>query len=257
MILGILLTTALLNVGTEELYYFNPSDSWVTVSESRALGVGSIPREFHEKLLSYKTDWGGRVNTLIVLANKDYDTVCKYAREVLLAKVGLAAESSTKTGPISRLPKQYPEYLGVDLDWPMLGEGLSHLAPVSLKSPVPECQFVSDHYNRLESKGAFSQVRLRVSDANELLGKEVAILQISRLDFSREWALLHPFPFPLPYKENYMSVLVTNTEVALVEQLKTRITGLVLRYFVLPTGTLEGHISDKEQLLKSMHAAVK
>ena len=46
-------------------------------------------------------------------------------------------------------------------------------------------------------------------------------------------------PIPLPYKENRAFTLITDTEVKLIEALKSLIPGLTIRYFVSGSGNID------------------
>ena len=96
-----------------------------------------------------------------------------------------------------------------------------------------EYQLTSKPYNRLEDIAGYSEVRIRVTDGKELLGKRATVLQVRRRDYSKERARLHhSIPIPLPYKESLTFSIVTNTEVAMIEAVPRQLPGLVVRYFV-------------------------
>lgn len=126
-----------------------------------------------------------------------------------------------------------------NLRWPILGEGLAHLAGQRSLKTVREYQLTSQPYNQIESLNSFSQVVIRVSDGSVLFDQPVTILQVTRTDRSREWARTHDFHgvIPLPYKEEWWSVgIVTSTEIALIEEVKQHIPGTSIRYFVAKGG---------------------
>lgn len=230
----LLLPGALLNVDATQLSYFDPQGSDRTDLSYRRHGAGSIPRELGEKLLTQETHALG-ADSLIVIANQEYSILQRHLRALLEERWGIAEEYDSAAGAIPKPKEERSPYLGVEYPaWPPLGEGLSVFNDIAKQDGSPrEYQLTSKPYNRLESFEGYSEVRIRITDGKSLLGKDVTIFQVRRRDYSKERARLHhSIPIPLPYKEYLAFTVVTDTEVALIEQLKQRIPGLVVRYFV-------------------------
>lgn len=229
----------LLSFDTAELSYFNPQGSDRTSLSYLYHGSSSIPRELGEKLLTQEIKALG-ADTLIVVVNGEYAVVQEQVRRLIAQEVGIAEEQDNSSGLTQKQSEQQPTYLEDEyLKWPPLGVGLSILSDVAHQFNRPrEYQLTSRHYNQLEAIEGYSEVRIRVTDGKELLGKDVTILQIGRRDYSMERARLHhSIPIPLWYKEPRVFTVVTDAEVMLIEKLKQRILGLVIRYFV-PTSRM-------------------
>ena len=236
----ILAGSPLLSFDAEELPYFNPQGSDRTSLNYRYHGSGSIPRELGEKLLTQQTQAFG-ADALIVVVNGEYAAVQEQVRRLIAQEVGIAEEQNNSPGLTGKQSEQQPSYLENEypIQWPPLGMGLSIFSDVAHHFNRPrEYQLTSRPYNQLEAIEGYSEVRIRVTDGKELLGKDVTILQIRRRDYSMERARLHhSIPIPLWYKERHVFTVVTDTEVTLIEKLKWQIHGLVIRYFV-PTSRI-------------------
>jgi hypothetical protein len=226
----------LLSFDAAELSYFNPQGSDRTSLSYRYHGSGSIPLELGEKLL---TEASG-ADTLIVVVNGEYSAVQEQVLRLIAQEVGIAEEQSNSSGLTGKQSEQQPSFENeYPTQWPPLGVGLSIFSDVAHHFNRPrEYQLTSRPYNQLKDIEGYSEVRIRVTDGKELLGKDVTILQIGRRDYSMERARFHhSMPIPLWYKERHVFTVVTDTEVMLIEKLKQRIHGLVIRYIV-PTSRI-------------------
>ena len=225
----------LLSFDAAELPYFNPQGSDRTSLNYRYHGSGSIPRELGEKLLTQEIRVLG-ADTLVVVVNGEYAVVQEQVRRLIAQEIGIAEEQNNSPGLTGKQSEQQPSYLENEYptQWPPLGVGLSIFSDVAHQFNHPrEYQLTSLAYNQLEAIEGYSEVRIRVTDGKELLGKDVTILQIGRRDYSMERARLHhSIPIPLWYKEHRIFTVVTDTEVTFIEKLKQRVHGLVIRYFV-------------------------
>lgn len=236
----VLVGATVLNVDSTELFYYNPPASDRQDLQYRMRGAGSIPRELGEKLLT--SDEGKQLgaDSLVVVVNEGFSIVRRHLRELVAQTHGIAEENDNLGGTIPPPKEHNPDYRGGGPSeeeapfWPPLGDGLVAFSyPGRPVSPTREYQLTSKAYNRLESVEGYSEVRIRISDGTALLGKKATVLQLRRRDYSKERGRLGHTPFPLPFiKDQKRFLLVTDTEVALVEQLKQRIPGTVARYFV-------------------------
>lgn len=237
--MALLAGSPLLSFDAAELPYFNPQGSDRTSLSYLYHGSGSIPLELGEKLLTQETQALG-ADTLIVLVNREYSVVQEQVRRLIAQEVGIAEEQHNSPGLTGKQSEQQPSFENeYPTQWPPLGVGLSIFSDVAHQFNRPrEYQLTSLAYNQLEFIEGYSEVRIRVTDGKELLGKDVTILQIGRRDYSLERAHLHhSIPIPLWYKERRVFTVVTDTEVMRIEKLKRQIYGLGIRYFV-PTSRI-------------------
>jgi hypothetical protein len=254
----VLAGSPVLSYDATELPYFDPQGRERTALSYLSHGSGSIPRELGEKVLTQETQALG-ADYLIALVSREYAVVQEQLRALVRERIGVAEEYDNSAGPIPKPKEKRPSYSGVEYPaWPPLGEELSLFSdPAKEVRPPQEFQVTTQPYNRLESVEGFSEARIRVSDGKILLGKNVTILQIRRRDYSKERARFnHAMPIPLPYKEYSVFTVVTNTEVALIESLRQRVPGLVIRYF-LPTSRLTAswESSYREDVLAGLRKA--
>ncbi len=247
------------NIEAESLPYFDPPPAGRPSWSYAFTGAGSIPRELNEKLLLFKGESHSvTADSLIALVNQEYSLILQELRGLVAETLGIAEEYDTAKESIPEPKSERPPYIGYEYPpWPPLGEGLAFIRKDSQSSPPPEYELTSQPYNKLESINGFSEVRIRVSDGRQLVGRAVTILQIRRRDYSREWARVWHLAIPLPYKEDRAFTVVTNTEVALIEKLKKRVPGLAVRYFVPASGYIEIDKEAAKSLLTSMLEAVK
>jgi hypothetical protein len=176
-------------------------------------------------------------------------------KALIARKYGIAKEHDSGDGPFPkpRLNEERPPYQGVDYPpWPPLGEGLDIFSHTVKNQELPkEYELTSRHYNHVESLDGYSELRIRITDGQELLGKKVTILQVRRRDHSKERARLnHAWPIPLPYKEYLAFTVVTDTEVKIIESLKLSASEIVAQYLVLTKLIWEP--SQLEDLLAEM-----
>jgi hypothetical protein len=237
---AMVLSTALMNVEADSLSYLDPPSPWWPSYSYAFSGGNSILREQGERLLLRETEpLGYRTYAVIALVNAEYERVRDMLRRLVTEKWGVIEEQYNAAGPIQMgPPRMGPPAVNIvneNLRWPILGEGLAHLAGQRSLKAVREYQLTSQPYNQIKSLNSFSQVVMRVSDGSTLFDHPVTILQVTRTDRSREWARTHDFHgiIPLPYKEEWWSVgIVTSTEITLIEEVKQHLPGASIRYFV-------------------------
>jgi hypothetical protein len=237
---AVLLSTAVMNVEVDALPYVAPPSPWWP-SYSYVFSRGnSILREQGERLLLRDKDPDDAYGTyaVIVLVNAKYERVRATLQELVAARWGILEEQENAVGPISMKPPT-SDIVNENLRWPILGEGLARLRGSASSQMAQEYQLTSQPYNKIESVKGYSQAVIRISDGAPLFDRSVTVLQVTRTDWSREWARtqeLH-WIFPLPYKEDRQSVgIVTSTEIALIEELKPHLPGVAIRYFLAPGG---------------------
>lgn len=240
------------------LLYFNPQGDDRTPLNYATKGLSSIPRELGEKVLMSEGSLRVHADTIVVVLDKEYASIQKELRKLVEEKIGIRHEHDTLSGHISdpeKEPSPYDDTIEYPA-WPPLGDGLDRFRHTARQfAPPREYQLTSHPYNRIESIEGYSRLRIRVTDAQELLGKGLTIVQIRRRDFSKERARLHhALPIPLPYREIHAVSLVTDTEVALIEQLKQRLPGLSISYFLPGLGST---FEEREELWASFEQAVK
>lgn len=228
----ILFAVTVMNAEADSLPYYDPPPPWWPSYSYAFKGASSILREQGEKLLLMSSEPPAyRTPSAIVLVDGKYGKVRDALRGLVKDQWGILEEQDNVSGPIA---KPSPQIIRDDLYWPILGEGLAHLSENGPPQAAQEYQLTSQQYNKVASINGHSQVVIRVSDGAPLFGSDVTILQISRSDRSSEWARssFHGI-FPLPYKEDRASLgVVTSTEIALIEDMKRYMPGLVIRYFV-------------------------
>ena len=239
-----------------ELHYFDPQGSDRTPLNYLLHGSGSIPLELGEGLLTKENHALG-ADSVVAVVNLEYDRARGQIRSLVSDKYGIAGEHDTTQGVIPKPKQEEPPYQGVEYPvWPPLGVGLAVFNDIVTRTKLPrEYEITSQPYNRIEAIDGYSQLRVRVTDGEDLLGKKVAVLQIRRRDYSKERARLHHvLPIPLPYKENIAFTVVTSTELNIVESLKQRAPGVVIRY-LLPTYRM-GEQSYREDFLAGLKKVV-
>jgi len=169
------------------------------------------------------------------MVDQEYAFIKDQIRTLVAEGYGIVEEHDSEFGPIPRPKEEQPPYRGIEYPlWPPLGAGLAVFDNIVKAGKLPkEYELTSRSYNRIEAVDGYSELRIRVTDGEGLLGKKVAILQIMRRDYSKERARLHhTLPIPLPYKEYMAFTVVTSTEVNIAESLKQRAPGVVVRYWV-------------------------
>jgi hypothetical protein len=247
------------NVDAVSLPYFDPQGSERTSRNYAIHGAGSIPRELGERIVASDASQREIAHTLIALVNKEFTIVQAELRRLIDMKMGIEMEHVNTTQAIPEAKERWPEHRGPELPpWPPLGEGLRVVGGTAIKlGRVREYQLETRRYNRLASVQGHSIVRMRVSDARSVLGERITVVQVRRRDYSREWFRVWHLGIPLPFKEEYASTLVTNTEVALIDQLYERIPGVMIRYFVLSDDLREENDSKAVSLRTAMKEAAK
>jgi len=250
---------AVLNVDAESLPYFDPLSSWWP---SWSYGDGTISREQNEKLvLIFPQSPGNTAESVIALVNQPIKHVWKDVRALVAESIGILVEYHAAKGPIPEPKRRRPPYVGEEYGpWPEVGKGLSYLG-MYLSFPTPEeHELTSLPYNQIGSIKGFSELRIRVIEGTGLLDKEVTIIEMRRRDYSREWARIGAsvhLAIPLPYKEDRAFTVVTDTEVRLIEQLKSRSSGLAIRYFVPYPWRIQVSNEYSAEMRASMKEAVK
>ncbi|MEQ1846671.1 MAG: hypothetical protein ABL983_13985 [Nitrospira sp.] len=270
-IMPIVLVAAVLNVDAASLPYYDPQGEERTSRAYARKGAGSIPRELNEKVLLQDQSSQLSTDSLVVLVNKEYSVVLEKIRILVAEKMGIAEEHDNKLGAIQKPKETRPTYQGNEWPpsnlgsewppWPPLGEGLAFLRDsVESVSHPKEYQLTSKLKERLEGGRGYSAVRIRVTDGRGLLNRNVTILQVRRRDYSVDQDYSHIAGIPLG-KKKLSFLLVTDSEVALIESLKELIPGLAVRYFVSHVDELfpppPANKDEKRVVLESMRAAAE
>lgn len=248
----VLIAAAVVNGEADSLPYYDPPSPWLPSYSYAFKGASSILREQGEQLLLISPESPYRATDVIALVNRRYDEVYKELRSLVREQWGILEENDNILNPI---PKPPQTIVRDDLEWPIFGERLSRLQEPHSSIKIQEYQLTGQPYNNVASLNGYSQTVIRVIDGAGLFQSNVTVLQVTRSDWSREWARssFHGL-FPLPYKEERRSLgVVTSTEITLIEDLKKTYPGTTIRYFV-SQGLLD---SERGQLLqKKMQEAI-
>ncbi|MBU6435443.1 MAG: hypothetical protein KJS98_19205, partial [Nitrospirae bacterium] len=110
-------------------------------------------------------------------SGEGHGEVYKELRKLVQERWGILEEFDNSQNPI---PQPSDNIVRSDLDWPILGEGLSRLDTNRSFICPQEYQLTSRAYNQVTSINGHSQVVIRVTDAAGLLGSEAAILELTR-----------------------------------------------------------------------------
>lgn len=115
---------------------------------------------------------------------------------------------------------------------PLFGDGFSDFRAVqSGIRRTREYRIITNQYNRSEKYQGYSTSLWRIGDGNGLFGRPCAVLVIQRIDHSREWSRDHT-GLPWPFKVSGDETLVTDTEIALLERLRSDDKAVKTAYFV-------------------------
>jgi hypothetical protein len=235
----ILFAASTIYTDASSLPYFNPQGDERSWWNYAWMGLGSIPRELGEKVLRDEQASALYAVNLVILVNAEYTFVLNELRNVLSDKMGIAREMDGVHGNLGeRHPWKKTTRERFDgAAWPPLGVGLVAFQSLGMRFDPPiESVLMSRPYNRTEKVTGFSELSLRISDGRGVFGKTVTVIQMTRHDSSKEWFKLGHLglpPIPLPFKVQEDRNLVTDTEIALIEQLKNRLpTSPAVRYFV-------------------------
>lgn len=251
----VLFAATVMNANADSLPFYDPPSPWIPSYSYAFKGASSILREQGEKLLLRNGEspvYGA--THVIAFVSRDFKNIRDELSGLVRERWGILEEYENDTGQI---PEPPPQLVRADLSWPILGEELCRLRDNQVPIKTREYQLISRGYNDVPSINGRSQVVIRISDGRELFGAEVAILQITRSDRSREWARssFHGL-IPLPYKEERLSVgVVTSTEIALIEEIKSKFPGIMVRYFV--TQSFQFHPEDGRLLRLQMEQALQ
>lgn len=259
----ILVAASMIHTDTSSLPYFNPQGSERSSWNYTVMGLGSIPLELGEKVLIDEHYPELRVSNVIILINREYKLVRDELRSLVSEKMGVAREiegSYVRLGEMHPWMKTTREHFD-GAAWPPMGEGLVGFQALDMQfGPPIEYELMSQPYNQTDRVSGFSELYVRISDARELFGKNVTLIQLRRRDHSKEWFRLGHLGFvnsaiPLPFKKYWDFDLVTDTEVSLIEQLKKRVQNTSVLYF-LPYPGLKDEFYGGE-FISSLVEAVK
>ena len=248
VLLSTILSAVILNVEADSLPYRTPSS---TTDPMMSSSISQVMKE--QLIIEYQDPKGSMVaRSMVVLANAPYATVRSALWQLVQRHWGVLEDQANVNGAIPKPPERL--VAGFD-NWPLIGDGLAFLWDDEQVHPIAEQQLISRPYNIVKSISGSSQALIRVSDASALYGHELTIIQLMRTDRAREWARggLHGI-FPLPYKEERGAVVVTSTEIGLLEQLKQAMPGLGLRYFI-PDENIPVNAEKRRQFRSAVRSA--
>lgn len=185
----------------------------------------SIPIESGERVVMERAHVPAK--WVVVVLSLPYERARKRVQDLVREAFGIHEmhEISVKTGNFRAIDLHEPQE-------PLFGEGFSGFhAVVSGIKEAREFRIETDEYNRSTKHKGYSVSYWRIGDGEKLFGRPCALLVITRVDHSQEWARDHT-GLPWPFKVSGDEWLVTDSEIALVERLKTGDKSINLQYFV-------------------------
>jgi hypothetical protein len=202
------------------LQYAEPSDVLFTVD--------SIPGDNREKVvLSYQGPDGRlEAHWVVVLLNSPYDSTRTVIRDVVQNAFKIDAEREI-TVDVENQP-DVNRHKPTD---PIYGDGFADFQVIG--TPVTgarEYRVETKPYNQV-GRNRYSRSAWRLIDCRPLFRKDCAIVVVSRVDHSREWTWMHP-GIPLPWKQQAITRLVTDKEVAVIQKIAMRLGQPVTQAFV-------------------------
>jgi hypothetical protein len=222
---AVLLSGLIVDVDATSLPYYDPPKSERTDRDYAIHGAGTIPRQLGEKIVTADAEHRLTAWSAVILANKPYSIVMKELRRLIDEKMGIAQEYDETSTAVAQYSEEWPP-------WPPLGPRLEISTGDGNQSEIGMQIIYSRPYNLLPDVEGRSELQVVVSDGQPVLKAPVTLIQVRRKDYSIERARFWHLAIPLPYKEQRITTLLTNNEVLLLESLKVRMQGLVLRYFI-------------------------
>lgn len=204
----------------------------------------SIPIESNERVVLERSYLPAR--WVVVVFDKPFDGIHHAVRSVIAGSMGVASESDVR-----RLKGQFRTPQLNDPKDPIFGDALEDFQAV-LPSfhESREYRLLSKPYNILDVATTYSQSEWRLVDGQLLFGQPSTVLIIARTDRSREWARSH-LGFFWPFKDDAVHLLVTSTEIALVERVSEIAQVGCAQYFVPYPG-----YQEEEKMLVFMRTIV-
>lgn len=222
-----LLLMTLLSFTSDSLNFVDPKDN--EKRARRVWGAQAIPLANGEKLLTFDPEFN-RASQVVVLINAPYDSAKKRVHEFVAKRLGIATEGEFLNQNIGIFREGEPRSKGMFRKL-LFGNGFVDFENIGIRVRQPkEYQIKSNRYNHVESISGTSELRLRLADGRSLFGRPCALMVVYRVDRSRQYGRYYDIPLPL-----IVSVeddLVTNTEIAFIEELASTISNVKPRYFV-------------------------
>lgn len=203
----------------------------------RTMGAASaMPLNRGERLLMYAdTDcrFCGYANSVIVVVSSPYDRARRELRATIASKIGILAEAEVTASDYNgilplreaRLPKGWP-VRGLTF-----GQGFDQFREIGLSvNGLREYQLKSQNYNKVPELSWHSELRLRMVDGRALFGSVSSLVEIKRVDYTRQ----HPryYDIPMPMVWSMTDDIVTDTEIELIREATVRLGKATARYFV-------------------------
>lgn len=201
-------------------------------------GASAMPLIKGERLLMYGKDdaecrFCNHANSVIVVVSSAYDRVRREFRTTIASKIGIFAEGEvTASGYDGIFPIQ--ERM-LPRGWPIreltFGQGFDQFRTIGLSvKGLSEYQLKSQRHNQVPELSGHSELRLRMVDERALFGTLSSLVEIRRIDYTRQYPRYYDIPFPMVWSME--DDVVTDTEIELIREITVRLGKVKARYFV-------------------------
>jgi hypothetical protein len=165
---------------------------------------------------------------IVVLINRPYEQTRLQLHDVVHDALGIESERELHFSLDASIPVA-PKMRNL----PLFGDGFNGFGMIGVPiTAIREYRIATKQYNtQVRWWKSHSESEWRVIDGVPLFQKACSLLVVSRMDYSREWAWMHP-GIPLPFTTMYDTRLVTDAEVALIATLRERLGQPMVQYFV-------------------------
>src|SRR6266850_1132886 len=222
-----LLFVAALGVNAPSLIFKDPRDD---PQKARMVWIVSqIPFRQGEKLLMRGENQ--RAQSLVVLLKSPYKAALRELRATIARKVGIRGEGDVAEIEAGIFPDREELPRGGRFRVLTFEKGFTRFRDVGLRVKHPsEYQLRSQGYNYIAEISGFSVLRLRAIDGRVLFGRDSVLLEIKRIDYTKQ----HPryYDIPMPFTEAWEDDLVTDTEMRMITDTIVRLGNVKVRYFV-------------------------
>jgi len=172
----------------------------------KKISYDKIPINFGEKVLISKNYF--LVDSIICFLEEDSNKIKNSLKEIINNKIGIKSELNT-------IVKDYFEGLSdkEELRYKIKSLGLN-------LDRYEEKELISKRYNIIEKVEAFSELKIKVINGKDIFNKKCTIIVLTREDHWRDWAREWHTGIILPFKGMADTNIITEKEIALIEELK-------------------------------------